>query len=74
MKREERGMERVDGKAAGDYGFITCQRIGLADGARADAIPNAAGVNLPTLHEDLAFFSFNKRVELPITTALQLYW
>jgi hypothetical protein len=25
-------MERVDGKAAGDYGFITCQRIGLADG------------------------------------------
>ena len=36
-------MERVDGKAAGDYGFITCQRIGLADGARADAIPNAAG-------------------------------
>jgi hypothetical protein len=22
---------------------ITCQRIGLADGARADAIPNAAG-------------------------------
>jgi hypothetical protein len=36
-------MERVDGKAAGAYGFITCQRIGLADGARADAIPNAAG-------------------------------
>jgi hypothetical protein len=36
-------MERVDGKAAGDHGFITCQRIGLADGARADAIPNAAG-------------------------------
>jgi hypothetical protein len=27
----------------GDYGFITCQRIGLADGARADAVPNAAG-------------------------------
>ena len=22
-------MERVDGKAAGDYSFITCQRIGL---------------------------------------------
>jgi hypothetical protein len=45
MKREEKRMERVDGKAAGDYGFITCQRIGLADGdgARADAIPNAAG-------------------------------
>jgi hypothetical protein len=38
MKREEKRMERVDGKAAGDYGFITCQRIGLADGARADAI------------------------------------
>jgi len=32
-----------DGKAAGDDGFITCQRIGLADGARLDAIPNAAG-------------------------------
>jgi hypothetical protein len=31
-------MERADGKAAGDDGFITCQRIGLADGARADAI------------------------------------
>jgi hypothetical protein len=36
-------MERADGKAAGDDGFITCQRIGLADGVRADAIPNAAG-------------------------------
>jgi hypothetical protein len=24
MKREEKRMERVDGKAAGDYGFITC--------------------------------------------------
>jgi hypothetical protein len=36
-------MERADGKAAGDDGFITCQRIGLADGARPDAIPNAAG-------------------------------
>jgi hypothetical protein len=36
-------MERIDGKAAGDHGFITCQRISLADGARADAIPNAAG-------------------------------
>jgi hypothetical protein len=36
-------VERVDGKAAGDHGFITCQRIGLADRARADAIPNAAG-------------------------------
>ena len=43
MKREEKRMERVDGKAAGDYGFIACQRIGLADGACADAIPNAAG-------------------------------
>jgi hypothetical protein len=43
MKREEKRMERVDGKAAGDYGFITCQRISLADGARADAIPNTAG-------------------------------
>jgi hypothetical protein len=30
-------------KRRGDYSFITCQRIGLADGARADAIPNAAG-------------------------------
>jgi hypothetical protein len=36
-------MERIDGKAAGDHGFITCQRISLADGARRDAIPNAAG-------------------------------
>jgi hypothetical protein len=27
MKREEKRMERVDGKAAGDYGFITCQRV-----------------------------------------------
>jgi hypothetical protein len=43
MKREEKRMERVDGKAVGDYGFITFQRTGLADGARADAIPNAAG-------------------------------
>jgi hypothetical protein len=43
MKREEERMERVDRKAAGDYGFGTCQRIGLADGARANAIPNAAG-------------------------------
>ena len=34
-------MERVDGKAAGDYRFITCQRVGLADGA--DAITNVAG-------------------------------
>jgi hypothetical protein len=42
MKREKR-MERVDGKAARTYGFITCQRIGLANGARADAISNAAG-------------------------------
>jgi hypothetical protein len=33
MKREEKRMKRVDGKAAGDYGFITCQRIGLANGA-----------------------------------------
>ena len=40
MKKEEK---RVDGKAAGDYGFITCQRIALADGVLADAIPNAAG-------------------------------
>ena len=30
-------------KRRGDYSFITCHRIGLADGARADAIPNAAG-------------------------------
>jgi hypothetical protein len=26
MKREEKRMKRVGGKAAGDYGFITCQR------------------------------------------------
>jgi hypothetical protein len=37
MKREL--ME----KRRGDYGFITCQRVGLADGAHADAIPNVAG-------------------------------
>jgi hypothetical protein len=36
-------METVDGKAVGYYGFITCQRVGLADGARADAIPHAVG-------------------------------
>jgi hypothetical protein len=36
-------MERADGKAAGDDGFITCQRIRLADGAHPNAIPNAAG-------------------------------
>jgi hypothetical protein len=36
-------MGRVDGKAVGDYGFITCQTVGLADGARADAIPHAVG-------------------------------
>src|SRR2546423_14836627 len=27
----------------GDNSFITCQRVGLADGARLDAISNAAG-------------------------------
>jgi hypothetical protein len=30
-------------KRRGTTGFITCQRVGLADGARADAIPHAAG-------------------------------
>jgi len=43
MKREEKRMERVGRKAAGDFGFVSCQRISLADGARANAIPNAAG-------------------------------
>ena len=43
MKEEEKRMERVDGKAAGDYGFISCQRIGLADGAHADAITTQRG-------------------------------
>jgi hypothetical protein len=43
MKREEKGW-RVDGKAAGDYSFITLpEGVGLADGGRADAIPNATG-------------------------------
>jgi hypothetical protein len=42
MKREKKRMERVEGKAAGTTGFITDQRIGLADGARANAIPNVA--------------------------------
>jgi hypothetical protein len=48
MKREEKRMERDDGKAAGDYGFITCQRIGLADGERADAIPRGRAVRAVT--------------------------
>ena len=26
-----------------DHGFIPCQRVGLADGARADAMPETAG-------------------------------
>jgi hypothetical protein len=43
MKREEKGWRELMEKAAGDDAFITCQRIGLADGARPDAIPNAAG-------------------------------
>jgi len=30
-------------KRRGTTGFITCQRVGLADGVRPDAIPNAAG-------------------------------
>jgi hypothetical protein len=42
MKREEKGW-RVDGKAARDYSFTTLpEGVGLADGGRADAIPNAA--------------------------------
>jgi hypothetical protein len=36
-------MERADGKAAGDDGFLTSQRIGLADGARPDAITTKRG-------------------------------
>jgi hypothetical protein len=36
MKREEKGR-RVDGKSSGGL------QLGLADGGRADAIPNAAG-------------------------------
>jgi len=43
MKREEKRKERVDGKAAVTYGFITYPEEWLADGARADAIPNVAG-------------------------------
>jgi hypothetical protein len=36
--------ERQDSKMSSVTGEgITCQRIGLADGARTDAIPNAAG-------------------------------
>lgn len=36
--------ERADGKAAGGRARLyTWQRVGLADGARANAIPNAAG-------------------------------
>jgi hypothetical protein len=37
-------MERVDGKSGGGTnGFIAWQRVGLADGGRADAIPHVAG-------------------------------
>jgi hypothetical protein len=43
MKREEKGWRELMEKQRGTNGFITCQRIGLADGARPDAIPNAAG-------------------------------
>jgi hypothetical protein len=44
MKREGKRMKReLMEKRRGDYGFITCQRVGLADGAHADAIPNVAG-------------------------------
>ena len=37
-------MERVDGKAAGDHGFITCQRVSAwqMEGAPTP-IPNVAG-------------------------------
>jgi hypothetical protein len=35
-------------KRRGDYGFITCQRIGLADGARVDAIPTRRAVRAVT--------------------------
>jgi hypothetical protein len=44
MKREGKRMKReLMEKRRGDYGFITCQRVGLADGAHADTIPNVAG-------------------------------
>ena len=43
MKEEEKGWRELMEKRRGDYGFITCQRVGLADGARADAITNVAG-------------------------------
>jgi hypothetical protein len=43
MKREEKRMERIDRKVVGDYSFRPARGIALADGARADAIPNAAG-------------------------------
>jgi hypothetical protein len=43
MKREEKGW-RVDGKAAGGLRLYNlASGAGLADGGRADAIPNAAG-------------------------------
>ena len=36
-------MQRVDGKSGEDHGFITCQGIGLVDGARPTPYQNAAG-------------------------------
>jgi hypothetical protein len=41
-------MERADGKAAGDDGFITCQRIGLADGAGGEGVHGAATPDVAT--------------------------
>ena len=42
MKREEKGWRELMEKQRGTNGFITCQKIGLAEGARAE-VPNAAG-------------------------------
>jgi hypothetical protein len=43
MKREEKGWRELMEKRRGTNGFIAWQRVGLVDGARADAIPHAAG-------------------------------
>ena len=42
MKREEKG-ERELMKGGGGHGFITYQRISLADRARADAVGGEGG-------------------------------
>jgi hypothetical protein len=42
MKREEERIERVVGKGGGGPRLFLAREVGLADGGRADAIPNTA--------------------------------